>query len=164
MNNLFIRIATKNDLPEIVSIYNQYINTTVTMDTEEATISSKTNWFNAHDQHYPIICYINNNEILGWVSLSRWSDRIGYAKTIEESVYVSKKYHGEGIGKLLLQEAIKRAKQLQYHCILARIDATNQISLSLHEKSGFITIGTMQEVGFKFNKFVDVKILQLLIH
>ena len=93
-----MRLATKNDLNAIVSIYNQFISTSVTMDTEEVPVASKKNWFNAHNKYYPIICYVTDNEVIGWASLSKWSEKIGYAKTVEESIYVIKKYHGQGFG------------------------------------------------------------------
>ena len=160
----YIRIATESDLNDIVSIYNEYINTTVTMDAEITTIISRLPWFNAHGPNHPILCYVKNDIIVGWVSLSKWSDRIGYAKTIEISVYVTRRSHHLGIGKILLQEAINRAKELKFHCIIARIDSTNQISLSLHKKYGFELVGVMKEIGFKFDKYVDVHVLQLLLN
>lgn len=158
-----IRLATQEDIPFIVAIYNEFIDTTVTMDTVKSTIESRTKWFQSHSSSHPIICYISDSgEIMGWASLSKWSDKIGYQYTVELSVYVSKKYHGIGIGTKLLIECIKRAKELQYHCIVSRIDSENLISLSLHQKYGFKVIGEMKEIGFKFNRSINVKILQLL--
>ena len=159
-----IRLATMNDLLAIVSIYNEFIDTTVTMDTNRATIESRTNWFTNHTPAYPITCYVTpTGEIAGWASLSKWSEKLGYRFTVENSIYVSQKYQNHGIGSKLLLDTITRAKKLRYHCIVSRIDSENDISLSIHQKHGFSIIGSMREFGFKFNKYIDIVILQLLL-
>ena len=159
-----IRLATYNDIPSIVDIYNEYIDTTITMDTEQATIESRTQWFQNHSTVHPVTCYVSESgEILGWASLSKWSEKMGYRYSVENSIYVSKKCHRGGIGTKLLEDLIQRAKELQYHCIISRIDSENLISLALHQKYGFKVIGEMKETGFKFNKYINVKILQLLL-
>ena len=153
-----------NDLLAIVSIYNEFIDTTVTMDTNRATIESRTNWFTNHTPAYPITCYVTPiGEIAGWASLSKWSEKLGYRFTVENSIYVSQKYQNHGIGSKLLLDTITRAKKLHYHCIVSRIDIENVISLSIHQKHGFSIIGNMREFGFKFNKYIDIVILQLLL-
>ena len=147
---LTIRLATLQDIPAIASIYHEFINTTVTMDTEKDTIQSRTSWFQNHSPEYPIICFTTeSNLIAGWASLSKWSPKPGYKLTVENSVYVSKKFQHLGIGK--------------NHSIIARIDSENTISLELHKKFGFVEIGYMKEFGFKFNKFVDIIMLQLIL-
>ena len=161
---LTIRLATLQDIPAIASIYHEFINTTITMDTEKDTIQSRTSWFQNHSPEYPIICFTTeSNLIAGWASLSKWSPKPGYKLTVENSVYVSKKFQHLGIGKKLLAEIINKAKILQYHSIIARIDSENTISLELHKKFGFVEIGYMKEFGFKFNKFVDIIMLQLIL-
>ena len=159
-----IRLATMDDLPDIVSIYNEFIDTTVTMDTNKTTIEGKTNWFTNHSPAYPLTCYVSpTGEITGWASLSKWSEKLGYRFTVENSIYISKKYQKQGIGSKLLLDSITRAKELRYHCIVSRIDSENTISLSLHQKLGFSIIGNMRELGFKFNRYIDIIILQLLL-
>lgn len=159
-----IRLATTNDLPSIVSIYNEFIDTTVTMDTIPATIQSRTKWFKDHSPKHPITCFVvDTGVIAGWSSLSKWSEKLGYKGTIENSVYVSRKFQHQGIGTKLLNDSIGRAKELGYHCIVSRIDAENIVSLSLHESKGFQKIGLMKEFGFKFNRYIDVVLLQLML-
>ena len=144
-----IRLATNNDLLDIVTIYNEFIDTTVTMDTIPVTVESRTKWFNDHSPEHPITCFVTDVGIIaGWSSLSKWSEKLGYKGTVENSVYVSRKFHQLGIGSKLLEDSITKAKKLGYHCIVSRIDAENIISLSLHEKNGFQTIGLMNEFGF----------------
>ena len=164
MTPLSIRLATKNDIPIIVSIYNEFIDTTITMDTTLVTVESRSKWFNEHSPEHPITCFVTDTGIIaGWSSLSKWSEKLGYKRTVENSLYVARKFQHAGIGTKLLKDSIIRAKNLGYHCIVSRIDAENTISLSLHEKYGFQNIGIMKEFGFKFNKYIDIVILQLLL-
>ena len=82
-----IRLATYNDIPSIVDIYNEYIDTTITMDTEQATIESRTQWFQNHSTVHPVTCYVSESgEILGWASLSKWSEKMGYRYSVENSI------------------------------------------------------------------------------
>ena len=158
-----LRTAIITDLLTIVSIYNEFIDTTITMDTEKATYNSKEEWFKNHNDDYPILCDFSNENLTGWASLSKWSEKGGYRKSVELSVYVSKKYQRHGIGKKLVEEAINRAIKKKYHCIISRIDADNRISLELHKKFGFTQVGILKESGFKFGRFIDIIVLQLLI-
>jgi phosphinothricin acetyltransferase len=159
-----IRLATINDLSSIIAIYNEFIGTTVTMDTLEANVESKQGWFVQHSNQYPIFCFFTpENEVVGWASLSKWSEKPGYKYTVENSLYITKSYQNKGIGSKLLEKLIETAKDNQFHCVISRIDANNNVSINLHKKFGFIAIGTMKEIGFKFNRFIDVTILQLLL-
>ena len=159
-----IRLATLQDVPTITSIYNEFIDTTVTMDLFESSIDNRTIWFQNHQPTFPITCYVNDSgKVVGWASLSKWSPKLGYKLTVENSVYVSKKYQKLGIGKKLLSDIISKAKDLHYHTIVSRIDSENVISLNLHKKYGFIEIGCMKEFGFKFNKYIDIIMLQLIL-
>lgn len=158
-----IKIAQINDLKTIVKIYNEYIDTTVTMDSVQSTVESKLEWFNDHDINHPIFCYELNSIIRGWVSISKWSAKAGYNKTVELSVYVSKAFQHRGIGSILIKRAIEESKLKNYHCIISRIDSANKSSIELHEKLGFTYAGTIKESGFKFGKFIDIIVLQLLI-
>ena len=70
---------------------------------------------------------------------------------------------GKGIGKLLLQPLIEAAQQLRLHTIIAGIDASNEASLKLHQHFGFKEVAHFKEVGYKFNRWLDLKFLQVII-
>ena len=70
---------------------------------------------------------------------------------------------GNGIGRMMMNHAIREAKSLSFHTIIARIGGENDISINLHKSCGFTLVGTMKEVGFKFNKWCDVHIMQLML-
>ena len=105
---------------------------------------------------------IRNNEVIGYASLSRWSERAAYNGTAEISIYISHKHHNKGIGKKLMLSIIEAGKQAGLHCVLSRISQGNDKSIYLHQQYGFNTVGVMKEVGNKFGKLLDVTIMQLM--
>ena len=164
LNNISIRPAKRNDLKAIVRIYNQaIINTEATFDTKPKTVESQVEWFNEHSEKFPLmVAEGKDGRILGWASLSRWSDRCAYENTAESSVYVDQDHQGEGIGDILMSELYRLAKKNNIHVVIARISGQNETSIHLHQKYGFEHIGTMKEVGYKFNRYIDVHLMQLL--
>ena len=158
---LEIRRATVDDLPAITEIYNDAILKTVaTFDTETKTIEDRRAWFEHHGAKYPIIIAVENGVIKGWASLTAWSDRCAYSGTVENSVYVKEEYRCHGIGKKLLGVLMEEGRKAGFHTVIARIAETNDVSIRLHEKAGFKTIGVMEEVGVKFGKLLDVYMMQ----
>jgi len=159
-----IRKAIGSDLKDITRIYNYaVINTTATFDTKPKTIKSQKEWFNEHSSKYPVIVAENVDRVIGWASLSKWSDRCAYSNTAEISVYVDKDMQGKGIGNLLMAEIIKLARENKLHVIIARISGENGVSIHLHKKYGFTYVGLLKEVGFKFNRYIDVHLMQLIL-
>ncbi|MDI3312121.1 MAG: GNAT family N-acetyltransferase, partial [Thermoanaerobacterium sp.] len=70
---------------------------------------------------------------------------------------------GRGIGDKLIKKIIEHAKENEFHTIVARISEGNDVSIHLHEKYGFKIVGTLKELGYKFNRYLDIHILQLIL-
>lgn len=164
MNHPLMRPATQADLPAITAIYNDAIRTTTaTFDTEEKTLEDRRAWLATRDTRHPVIVAQLGGEVVGWGSLSAWSDRCAYAGTCENSVYVAATARGNGVGKALLAELVNIARKAGMHTIIARVAAGNPASERLHEAAGFVRIGVMREVGRKFGKLIDVAMYQLML-
>ena len=158
---LAIRQAKLEDLGAITQIYNDAVLKTVaTFDTEPKTAEEQMMWFADHGPECPILVAENNGLVVGWASLSRWSDRCGYSDTAEISLYVDEKHQGKGIGKKLLQAIVQKGKEAGLHTVIARIAEGSEASINLHKSVGFEHIGIMKEVGRKFGKRLDVHLLQ----
>lgn len=156
-----IRQATVLDLDRIVAIYNQAIlTTTSTFDTDPKTIEQQRPWFDKHSKKYPLIVALIEDRVVGWASLTPWSDRCAYSETAELSVYIDEAYRGKGIGKELMVKIIEAGEQAKLHTIISRIAEGNEISVRMHKQAGFEVIGTMKEVGRKFGKLLDVLLMQ----
>lgn len=158
-----IRTATLNDQPSILEIYNEAIlNTTATFDTSPRTIEKQIEWFNNHMKNHPIFIAEENNTIVGWASLSPYSDRCAYDTTVEVSVYIHHEHRGKKIGSQLLEVVTLSGKELNNHTVISRIASENKSSIHIHEKIGYRLVGEMKEVGFKFGRLLDVTIMQFL--
>ena len=164
LESAHIRDATSHDLPALTAIYKHAVeHTTATMDTSTPTLESQAEWFRHHDERHPVMVAELNGEVVGWASISAWSDRGGYRDTAEASAYVTPERHGQGIGKALMKELVKRARLIGLHVLVAQVTTTNQISLNMARSIGFEDVGTMREVGYKFGKPVDVLVLEMLL-
>ena len=156
-----IRAATREDLPAITEIYNEAIMTTVaTFDTEPKTLEEQEKWFEHHGPDYPIMVSEMNGNVVGWASLSKWSDRCAYAETAEISLYVKEGFRGRGVGKKLLQTIVEEGRKAGLHTVIARIAQGNEQSIVLHQRVGFEHIGVMRKVGRKFGRRLDVHLMQ----
>jgi L-amino acid N-acyltransferase YncA len=158
---LTIRRATMKDLGAITEIYNEAILKTVaTFDTKPKTVEEQKPWLESHDSKHPILVAEQDSTVVGWASLSKWSDRCAYSDTAEISVYVKEEHRGKEIGKKLMQEILDQGKKAGIHTVIARISESSETSVRLHEVFGFEHVGTMKEVGRKFGKLLDVHIMQ----
>jgi len=162
---LTIRKATLQDLAAIAEIYNEALRkTTATLDSKPKTIDEQKAWFAQHGGKYPVLVAEEGGVIAGWASLSRWSDRCGYADTAEASLYVKVGRQGKGIGRKLIAETLRAGQNAGLHSVMARITAGNETSLHLAESLGFEHIGVMKEVGRKFGRLLDVHLMQKLFN
>ena len=156
-----IRSATLKDLKEITEIYNYMIlNSTATFDIEPKTLKEQKIWFKEHGSKNPILVAEIDKEIVGFSSLSKYSNRCAYTDTAEISIYVKEKYQGKGIGKKLIKKIVDEGEKRGLHTIISRITDGNKTSIYLHENVGFKHIGIYKEVGFKFNKLLDVYLME----
>ena len=120
-------------------------------------------WFSAHGADYPVTVAERDGEIIGWGSLSKFHPRSAYRRTVENSVYVRHDLHRQGIGFALLGDLVERAKSIGHHAIMALIDSGQRGSIALHEKYGFVEVGRLREVGFKFGRWGDVVYMQRML-
>lgn len=159
-----IRHAVQSDLIAINNIYNHYVlHSTCTYQEDPEPIEGRRRWFAHHGETHPIIVAETGNQIVGWGSLSPYHTRSAYRRTVENSVYVHHDYHRRGIGSLLLDELITHARGLRHHVIIAAIDAEQPVSIALHARFGFQKVGQMKHLGFKFNRWLDVIYMELLL-
>jgi phosphinothricin acetyltransferase len=158
-----IRLAQLIDVGAITAIYNDAILKTVaTFDTEPKTLAEVKQWFTDHDSKYPLLVAEQGGYVIGWASLSEWSDRCAYSDTAEVSIYVHEEHRGKGVGRQLLKAVLHEGKTQSLHTVIARITEGNEHSIRLLESAGFQHVGTMREVGRKFNKLLDVHLMQII--
>jgi phosphinothricin acetyltransferase len=163
--NVIIRPTVDDDVPAITAIYNEAIRTTTaTFDTDPKTVDERRAWLRSHDERHPVLVAVLDGAVVGWASLTHWSERRAYDGTAETSFYVQEDHRGAGIGRQLKQAIIAEARRLGFHTLLARVAEGSDASIHLNEAYGFQHVGTMKQVGHKFGRFLDVHIMQKMLN
>ena len=161
---LKIRPATTDDLEPITAIYNEAILKTVaTFDTVPKSLVDQRRWFQEHVPRYPIIVAELEGKVVGWASLSRWSDRPAYDETAEVSAYVDADHRGKKFGRALLEALVEAGRNGGFHTLVSRIVQGSEVSVHLHARLGFAHVGVLREAGRKFGKRLDVTIMQKVL-
>jgi phosphinothricin acetyltransferase len=162
-----IRDAALADLAAINAIYNFYVSrSTCTWANEPRTDDEAVQWLAAHEPgspHPATVAVDDAGAIVGWASLSPFRARWGYRLTVENTVYVRDDQHGRGIGGALLADLVARARALGHHVIVAAISADQAPSLRLHLRAGFTQVAMLPQVGHKFDRWLDLAMLQLML-
>jgi L-amino acid N-acyltransferase YncA len=163
---MIIRSATENDLEQMLNIYNEIIlQTTAVYQYQIHTLEMRREWFIAKQQQgFPVFVAELDNAVAGFSTFGNFRNWQAYKYSVENSIYVASNQRGKGIGKLLLQPLIQAAKKMNMHTIIAGIDATNEVSLRLHRNFGFEEVAHFKQVGYKFNRWLDLKFLQLMLN
>ncbi|MDE2422161.1 MAG: N-acetyltransferase [Gammaproteobacteria bacterium] len=148
----------------ILDILNEaIIHSTALYDYHLRPMDTMKSWFETKSKNdFPVIGAIDaSGNLLGFASWGTFRAFPAYKYTVEHSVYIQKESRGRGLSKILMNELIKRARESQLHVLVGCIDASNEASISLHEKLGFHHVGTFDQIGFKFGRWLDVVFYQL---
>jgi phosphinothricin acetyltransferase len=150
----------------ILAIFNEaIINSTALYDYKPRTLEMMTGWFDAKTKgKFPVIGIENDSgDLMGFGSYGTFRAWPAYKYSVEHSVYVDARFRGQGIGKRLLQEVIAAAQGQGYHVLVGAIDASNTMSIQLHESLAFTHCGTIRQAGFKFGRWLDLAFYQLIV-
>lgn len=159
-----IRMAAPDDIESITRIYNHYIlESTATFDTEPKTVEDRASWLRERDAAHPVLVAEGEGKVLGWGSLSPWAQRPAWRHSVEVSIYIDANATGQGIGPALLVALTDHARRAGHHAMLSQIVADNEPSLKLSRRAGFEHVGTLREVGRKFDRWLDVALVELVL-
>jgi L-amino acid N-acyltransferase len=150
----------------ILAIFNEAIvNSTALYDYELRTADWMVSWFATKLQkRYPIIGLEDDaGELLGFATYGMFRERPAYKYTVEHSIYVDVRFRGQGYGRVLLEAIMAAAVAQDYHVMIGGVDASNSVSIRLHEKLGFTHCGTIQQAGFKFGRWLDLAFYQRIL-
>lgn len=159
-----IRPALLADCAAINEIYNHYVrHDTCTYQTEPDSLLERQAWFERHDGQHPVLVAEQRGEVVAWGSLSAFHPRVGYRFSVEDSIYVRHDRLQRGLGKALLADLLAAARNHGYHTVIALISADKPHSVALHEHFGFTRAGLLRQAGYKFETWLDVAYLQLML-
>jgi phosphinothricin acetyltransferase len=150
----------------ILDILNEQIRTsTAVYEYVPRPPDSMVTWFKAKEvKNYPVIGVEDENgTLMGFATYGVFRERPAYKYTVEHSVYVHQDHRGKGLGLTLMERLIEAARAQDLHVMVGGIDATNAVSIAMHEKLGFVLAGTIRESGFKFGTWLDLAFYQLTL-
>jgi len=160
---LTIRPATPADLPAIQAIYAHHVLTgTGSFEETPPDLEEMTRRYqDVTGRGLPYLVAEDDNGIAGYAYAGLFRTRSAYRFTVEDSVYVAADRQGRGVGRQLLTALIDICRAAGVREILAVIgDSGNAGSIALHASQGFRLVGTLERVGLKFGRWLDVVIMQ----
>jgi L-amino acid N-acyltransferase YncA len=159
------RLVERRDADALRAIYNvEVLESTVTFDLRPRTPAEQLTWIDGHSGGHPAIVAADpDDEAVGFASLSAYRPRPAYSTTVEDSIYVRRDLRGQGIGRLLLADLVTLAREHGFHSVIGRIVGNHDASIALHAACGFEQVGREREVGRKFNRWLDVVLMQLML-
>ncbi|MFK3725106.1 GNAT family N-acetyltransferase [Pseudomonas monteilii] len=160
-----LRDARPGDLPDLLAIYNDAVlNTTAIWNETPVDLANRQTWFELRAaQGYPILVAVDDSGVLGYASFGDWRPFEGFRYTVEHSVYVRGDQRGKGLGPVLMEALIERARAGGKHVMVAAIESGNAASIRLHERLGFVVTGQMAQVGVKFGRWLDLTFMQRVV-
>jgi L-amino acid N-acyltransferase len=151
----------------ILDIFNDAILTSTALyDYKSRSTENMVAWFEAKTAGgFPVIGIEDEaGMLMAFGSYGTFRAWPAYKYSVEHSVYVHKAHRGKGLGRVVLEQLIAAAQKNDLHAIIGAIDATNTASIALHERLGFMHVGTLPQVGFKFGNWLDLLFYQLLLN
>jgi phosphinothricin acetyltransferase len=160
-----VRDARETDLTSLLEIYNEVIATSTAIYRDEpATLLDRREWWAERvRQGYPVLVATERDEVIGFASFGDFRAWPGYRFTVEHTVHVRADRRAQGVGTALMRPLLERAAALGKHVMVAGVDAENAKSLVFHERLGFVRVAHFREVGFKFDRWLDLVFLQRML-
>jgi phosphinothricin acetyltransferase len=164
LSDIAVRAAVVRDLPSIVAIYNQAVlETTATFDTEPSTVEARSAWFTQFGTEHPLFVAERAGAVSGFAYYLPYRARPAYRTTKESTIYVAPEHHRGGVASALYGELISCARARGVHAMIAVLGDDNPASVALHRKFGFRFVGRLEQVGRKFERWVDTQYFELLL-
>lgn len=158
-----VRPAAAADFPAIHAIYAHHVlHGLASFEEEPPSLEELRRRFDEVTRRgLPYLVAEFGGIIAGYGYCAEYRSRSAYRYALEDSVYVRRDVQGRGVGTALLAELIRRCEALGYRQLVAIIgDSAHSASIGLHAAHGFLRVGTLRSVGFKFGRWVDSVIMQ----
>lgn len=160
-----IRAATMDDANTIARIYNHYIlNSVITFEEEAVSPTEMAGRIGkVQAASLPYIVDERDGDVIGYAYAGRWHERSAYRYSVETTIYLDADHLGKRIGGALYAALLSQLKERGLHVAIGGIALPNAGSVALHEKLGFRKVAHYAEVGFKFDRWIDVGYWQYAI-
>lgn len=162
---MLIRNATREDLPVILEIMNfAILHSTAIYDYQCKSYQDIISWYEKKIiDKMPVFVGELNGHVIGFSTYGSFRTREAYKFSVEHSIYLKGEFQGKGFGKSMLQHLIVTAQQKGYHTMIAGIDSENTGSIEFHRKAGFMEVGRLKDVGYKFDRWLNLVFMQIIL-
>jgi phosphinothricin acetyltransferase len=153
-----IRQAATEDAGSLARIYNYFVRETIATFEEEPVSDAEMarRLQEVREAALPWLVAEENGRVIGYASSRPWKPRSGYRYSAEVTVYAERGSAGRGIGTALYEHLLPALQARGIHAAMGGIALPNAASVALHEKLGFEKVAHFREVGFKFDRWIDV--------
>lgn len=159
-----IRPGQTEDAAAICAIYNHYVlHTPVTFEEVAVPVEAMAERLREITARFPWLVAEEHGVVVGYAYVGPWKSRCSYRYTVESTVYLDPAATRRGLGTQLYQTLLAQVSQLGLHSIIGGITLPNAASVALHERCGFRKIGHFEQVGWKFNRWLDVGYWELIL-
>ena len=160
-----IRPAMDQDIPAITAIYNEVVaNSTAVWTEKPDSEAERLAWMRARRAlGYPVLVAAEGSAVLGYGTFGDFRAWPGYRYSVEHSVHIHAGHRGHGLGRAILDELVLAATALGKHLLIAGIDGGNAASIRLHQRTGFVEVARMPEIGRKFGRWLDLIFMQRVL-
>ncbi|EFA85320.1 hypothetical protein PPL_02321 [Heterostelium album PN500] len=163
-----IRYAKYSDIAAITDIYNYSIRHEIsTFEEVEISVDEMKARYEEvviKEKHPYIVATTRGKDgeiVIGYCYLLRYRARSGYRYTSTDSIYIHHEHRGKRVGSLLLERIIEIAKEMNYYNMIGVASGGNDVSIKLHKRFGFRFLCSMENVGLKFNQWINTDYFQL---
>ena len=115
---------------------------------------------NLRNRRFPHLVATHGGEVVGYAYVVLYRKRPAYRYAVKHSIYVHHDFLGRGVGRLLLQELIDACAAASFRQMIGYIDADNAPSLALHERFGFVRVGLLPGVAWRYGRWADSVMVQ----
>jgi phosphinothricin acetyltransferase len=162
-NEIAIRSVTAADAPAIAGIYNHYVrNSVVTFEEEDVAPSAMAERIRVASASLPWLVAERGGVVCAYAYARKYHERAAYRHTVEAAAYCDHALLRQGVGSRLYEKLLATLPGAGVHVAIGSIAIPNPESIALHEKFGFKKVGELPQLGFKFGRWIDVGLWQLM--
>jgi phosphinothricin acetyltransferase len=158
LGTALVRDATPADAAAIAAIYDHYVLTSwITFEESPVpAIEMARRMDEVRAASLPWLVAERDGRVVGYAYATKWKGRCAYRYSVESTVYLDPAATGGGLGTALMTALLERLRAASLHVVIAGIALPNPASVKLHERLGLRRVATFAEVGFKFERWIDV--------
>jgi phosphinothricin acetyltransferase len=163
-NAVIVRPTRDSDVDSMLAIYRHYIRRGVEEGVDDNDTPQpddlRERRKNLKNRRFPHIVAVRDGEVVGYAYVVLFRKRPAYRYTVKHSIYVHHQHIGHGIGSRLMRSLIDACAGAGFRQMIGYIDGDNTASLAIHERFGFVRVGFLPAVAYRYGRWADSVMVQ----